>query len=91
MGVTALASIKADVEGSEREVLARDPPVILLELLSGTRENPGARTAEICEGCGYDSVPVQHGRRIAIGDCRARQERELGHRRRNRNVLFLPR
>ena len=48
--LTDVRFIKADVEGSEREVLdgarvtiARDRPIILLELLSGTYEDPGAR------------------------------------------------
>ena len=48
--------VKADVEGSEREVLdgaratiARDRPIILLELLSGTHEDPATDTAAICE------------------------------------------
>src|SRR5689334_8418205 len=47
-GFTNVHFIKADVEGSEREVLdgarttlARERPIILLELLSGTHEDPG--------------------------------------------------
>ena len=51
-GVVGVRFIKADVEGSEREVLdggratiARDRPIILLEILSGTHEDPAAYTA----------------------------------------------
>src|SRR5207302_2843388 len=64
--------IKADVEGSEREVLdgaretiARDRPLILLELLAGTHEDPGACAAAICESFGYDAFIVQRGEKIA--------------------------
>ena len=53
-GLVDVRFVKADVEGSEREVLdgarvtiARDRPIILLELLSGTHEDPAAVTAAI--------------------------------------------
>jgi len=55
-GLMGVRFVKADVEGSEREVLdgaratiARDRPIILLELLSGTHEDPATDTAAICE------------------------------------------
>jgi FkbM family methyltransferase len=71
-GFTDVRFIKVDVEGSEREVLdgaretiARDRPVLLLELLSGTHENPGAYTAAICDDFGYNAFIVQHGEKIA--------------------------
>jgi FkbM family methyltransferase len=64
--------IKADVEGSEREVLdgaratiARDRPILLLELLSGTHQDPAAYTVAICESFGYDAYIVQRGEKIA--------------------------
>jgi Methyltransferase FkbM domain len=64
--------VKADVEGSEREVLdgaratlARDRPMILLELLSGTHEDPAAYIAAIGERFGYDAFIIQRGERIA--------------------------
>jgi len=92
--------IKADVEGSEREVLdgaratiARDRPIILLELLSGTHEDPGAYTAAICEAFGYDAVIVQRGEKLpalptiaALG-----KNTSWGTEIESRNVLFLPR
>jgi hypothetical protein len=71
-GFNDVRFIKADVEGSEREVLdgaretiARDRPMLLLELLSGTHENPGAYTAAICDDFGYDAFIVQYGEKIA--------------------------
>jgi FkbM family methyltransferase len=92
--------IKADVEGSEREVLdgaraiiARDRPVILLELLSGTHENPGAITAAICKDFGYDAVIVQRGEQIAAMPAIAAlgKNTSWGTEIESRNVLFLPR
>jgi len=98
--LTDVRFIKADVEGSEREVLegaratiARERPPILLELLSGTHEDPGALTAEICESFGYDAVIVQKGKRLpalptiaALG-----KNTTWGTDIESRNVLFLPR
>jgi FkbM family methyltransferase len=62
MGLAGVRFVKADVEGGEREVLdgaratiARDRPIILLELLSGTHDNPAAETAAICETFGYEA------------------------------------
>src|SRR5262245_29081381 len=64
--------LKADVEGGEREVLdgarttiARDRPIILLELLSGTHENPAALPTAICESFGYEAFLIQRGEKIA--------------------------
>jgi FkbM family methyltransferase len=83
--------VKADVEGNEREVLdgaratiARDRPIILVELLSGTYEEPAADTAAICESFGYEAFIVQRGEKIAAlpRDRRPRQEYELGNRHR---------
>ena len=99
-GLTDVRFIKADVEGSEREVLdgarsivARDRPVILLELLSGTHSDPGGETAAICESFGYDGFIVQHGRRIAALPAIAAlgKNTSWGTEIETRNVLFLPR
>jgi FkbM family methyltransferase len=99
-GLTDVRFIKADVEGSEREVLegaqatlARDRPVILLELLSGTHENPGAYAADICERYGYDAFIVQRGERIAALPAIAAlgKNSSWGTEIESRNVLFLPR
>jgi FkbM family methyltransferase len=97
--LTDVRFIKADVEGSEREVLdgaaatiARDRPVILLELLSGTHADPHGYTAAICEKFGYDAYIVQHGEKLpalpviaALG-----KNTSWGTDIESRNVLFLP-
>ena len=91
--------IKADVDGSEREVLdgalatiARDRPVILLELLSSTHDETGAYTTAICESFGYAADIIQDGQKNdalpAIAG--SGQEHRLGDIE-SRNVLFLPR
>jgi FkbM family methyltransferase len=92
--------IKVDVEGSERDVLAgaratiaRDRPILLLELLSGTYANPGAETAAVCAEHGYDAYVVQNGQKLpalptiaALG-----KNTSWGTDIETRNVLFLPR
>jgi FkbM family methyltransferase len=89
-GLAGVRFVKADVEGGEREVLdgaratiARDRPIILLELLSGTHENPAADVAAICESFGYEAFIVQHGERIAALPAIF----ALGHRSRRRGGL----
>lgn len=98
--LTDLRFIKADVEGSEREVLegaratiARERPAILLELLSGTHTDPGALTAEICASFGYDAFIVQHGNKIAALPAIAAlgKNTSWGTEIESRNVLFVPR
>jgi len=99
-GLMNVRFVKADVEGSEREVLdgaratlARDRPIILLELLSGTHEDPGAATAAICESFGYDAFLVQRGERVAALPVMAAlgKNTSWGTDIESRNVLFLPR
>src|SRR5215472_161986 len=58
-GLAGVRFVEADVEGGEREVLdgaratiARDRPIILLELLSGSRKNPPGNPAEIGKSFG---------------------------------------
>jgi FkbM family methyltransferase len=98
-GLSDVRFIKVDVEGSEREVLdggrgtiARDRPALLLELLSGTYQDPGAVTAGICESFGYDAFMVHRGQKIpalpaisALG-----KNTTWGTEYESRNVLFLP-
>jgi FkbM family methyltransferase len=99
-GLADVRFIKADVEGSEREVLegaratiARDRPVILLELLSGTHDDPGAHTTAICESFGYDAFIIQGGEKIAALPAIAAlgKNSSWGTDIESRNVLFLPR
>ena len=99
-GLTDVHFIKADVEGSERDVLdgaraivMRDRPVILLELLSGTHEDPGAYTVEICKSFGYDPFIVQHGEKIAAQPAIAALGKNTSWvtEIESRNVLFVPR
>ena len=92
--------VKADVEGSEREVLdgaratiARARPIILIELLSGTHQDPAADTAEICESFRYDAFVVQRGEKIAALPAikTLGKNTSWGTDIESRNVLFLPR
>ncbi len=90
----------ADVEGGEREVLdgaratiARDRPIILLELFSGTHDDPAAETAAICETFGYEAFIVQRGEKIAAlpAITALGKNTSWGTDIESRNVLFLPR
>jgi FkbM family methyltransferase len=99
-GLIDVRFVKADVEGSEREVLdgaratlARDRPIILLELLSGTHEDPASYTAAICESFGYDAFLIQRGEKIAALPAIAAlgKNSSWGTDIETRNVLFLPR
>jgi FkbM family methyltransferase len=98
--LTDVRFVKADVEGSEREVLdgaratiARNRPIVLLELLAGTHDDPGAYTAAICESFGYDAFIVQGGEKIAALPTIAAlgNNTSWGTDIESRNVLFLPR
>ena len=99
-GLAGVRFVKADVEGGEREVLdgaratiARDRPIILLELLSGTHENPAAETVAICESLGYEAFIVQRGEKIAALPAISAlgKNTSWGTDIELRNVLFLPR
>jgi len=92
--------IKVDVEGSELEVLegaratiARDRPVLLLELLSGTHSAPLAITREVCDSYGYDAFVVHGSERLdalqTIGALGTNSTWGSGIA--TRNVLFTPR
>jgi FkbM family methyltransferase len=92
--------IKVDVEGSEREVLdgaratiARDRPVMLLELLAGTHADPGPYTASICDSFGYDAYLVHGGEKIPALPAIATLGKNTtwGTEIETRNVLFTPR
>jgi FkbM family methyltransferase len=99
-GFTHVRFIKVDVEGSEREVLegaratiGRSRPVLLLELLSGTYQDPAAETAAICASFDYDAYLVQRGATIlALPAIKALgKNTSWGTEIETRNVLFLPR
>lgn len=98
--LTNVRFVKVDVEGSEREVLdgaratlARDRPILLLELLSGTHDDPGAYTAAICDSFGYDAFIIQRGEKIAAlpAIVALGKNSSWGTDIETRNVLFLPR
>lgn len=100
LGLVGVHFVKVDVEGSERDVLdgaratiARDRPVMLLELLAGTHEDPAADTAAICESFSYDAFLVQRGEMIAAVPAIAAlgKNTSWGTCIETRNVLFLPR
>jgi hypothetical protein len=62
--------IKADVGAASAKcstanaaTIARDRPIILLEILSGTHEDPAAYTAAICENFGYDATSSSNAAR----------------------------
>ena len=84
---------KREVLDGARVTIARDRPIILLELLSGTYDDPRAHTAAICESFGYDAFIVQHGERIpALSTIAALgKNTSWGTDIESRNVLFLPR
>jgi hypothetical protein len=98
--LTDVTFIKIDVEGSERDVLegaratiARERPPLLLELLSGTHDDPGGLTAEICQSFGYEAFIVQRGEKIAALPAIAAlgKNTSWGTEIESRNVLFLAR
>ncbi|HZP77958.1 MAG TPA: FkbM family methyltransferase [Pseudolabrys sp.] len=96
--LTDVSFIKLDVEGSERDVLegaratiARERPPLLIELLSGTHDDPGALTAEICRDFDYEAFLVHKGETIpalpaiaALG-----KNTSWGTEIETRNVLFV--
>lgn len=90
--------VKVDVEGSEVEVLMggratimRDRPVLLLELLSGTYENPAQIAKMVCETFGYDAYVVHNGELLdaveTIGGLNSNTS--WGSHIATRNVLFI--
>ena len=100
LGLAGVRFLKADVEGGEREVLdgaqitiARDRPMILLELLSGTHDNPVAATTAICESFGYEAFLIQRGEKIAAlpAITGLGKNTSWGTDIESRNVLFVPR
>jgi FkbM family methyltransferase len=90
--------LKADVEGSEREVLdgarqtiERDRPALLLELLSGTHDDPGGYAEAICQDFGYDAFIVQQGKITALSAIAPPgSDTNWVTKIETRNVLFLP-
>jgi FkbM family methyltransferase len=92
--------IKVDVEGSEVEVLMggrstimRDRPVMLLELLSGTYENPIEVTKEVCETFGYHAYVTHNGELLDAVEAieGLNSNTTWGSHITTRNVLFISR
>ncbi len=99
LGLRNVSFIKADVEGSELEVLeggealiARDRPTLLLELLSGTYADPLAATLAVCSRYHYRAFLVHEGKRLdAPAAIAALQGNSTwGSPIATRNVLFTP-
>jgi FkbM family methyltransferase len=100
LGLREVSFIKADVEGSELEVLeggkaliARDRPTLLLELLSGTYANPLAATLTVCSRYDYRAFIVHEGKRLEAPAAIAALtgNSTWGSSIATRNVLFTPR
>jgi FkbM family methyltransferase len=98
-GLGNVRFIKADVEGSEREVLdgaretiRRDRPILLLELLSGTHADPYSYTQSICDSFGYEARIVDRGEKIPALPAieKLGKNTTWGTEIETRNVLFLP-
>jgi FkbM family methyltransferase len=99
-GLMDVRFIKVDVEGNESEVLdgakvtiARDRPIMLVELLAGTHADPAASTAAICKSFQYDAFIVQSGQTIAALPAISAlgKNTSWGTEIDSRNVLFVPR
>jgi hypothetical protein len=100
-GFSGVRAVKVDVEGSEMEVLeggretiARDRPILIVELLTGAHADPAAAVEEICATYDYTAWLVTGDRRRveALPQIRALGSNTTwGSPIRNRNVLFLPR
>lgn len=97
-GLANVQLIKVDVEGSElevlegaRDIIQRDRPALLLELLSGTYKDPLAVTREVCEKYGYSAFVVDKGKRLdAMTTIAALNSNTTwGSDIATRNVLFL--
>jgi FkbM family methyltransferase len=98
--LTDVRFLKVDVEGVERQVLdgaretiARDRPAMVLELLSGTHEDPHELTATICHDFGYDAYVVQKGAKLPALEIikSLGKNTTWGTEFETRNVTFLPR
>lgn len=100
-GFTHVRVIKVDVEGSEmdvlegaREVILRDRPALIVELLTGAHADPVALTQTICATYGYSAWLVRADRtRVEALPVMSLlgSNTTWGSAIRNRNVLFLPR
>jgi FkbM family methyltransferase len=101
-GVSNVGFIKIDVEGHEREVLdgarqviLRDRPVLLIEMMESLTPGATATNVEYVENLGYQSFLLVDKRlvdyRLAIGngDLGESWDRKHPHLRSN-NIIFLP-
>jgi FkbM family methyltransferase len=100
LALSNVTFVKVDVEGSELEVLeggkaliARDRPVLLLELLSGTYPDPLAATLTVCQRYDYRALLVHEGKRLDAQAAIAalKTNTTWGSPIATRNVLFMPR
>ena len=100
LGFTGVGFIKVDVEGAELQVLegarmllARDRPILLIELLAGTYADPGGAVEEIAAAYDYDAFIFHAGRLEPAGPIIAGlgSNTTWGTAYETRNVLFRPR
>ena len=99
-GLADVGFIKIDVEGHEqevlrgaREIIARDRPVLLVEIIADHNDRPVDDTIDLVEHLGYRAYVAQGTELTEWAQLRDARERRSGHGAANpriRNYIFLP-